>query len=81
MSTNCEKTLIYTLQNIILFTKHVIYLWHINKNVFINYKLLFDIKKSWQKFYNNWYGVLYSVTKSIFEKKWAEFQAKYETDY
>ena len=40
----------------------------------INCKLLFDTEKSWQEFYNNWHEVLYSATKSIFEKKWAKFQ-------
>ena len=52
-----------------LFIKHAVCFWHVDKNVFTNCKPLFDIEESWQKFYDNWHGVLYSITKSIFEKK------------
>lgn len=41
-----EKALISTIQNIIFFNKNTLYLWHIDKNVYINCKLLFNIKKS-----------------------------------
>lgn len=51
------------------FTKHVIYLWHIDKNMLINYKILFDIIESWQEFYNNWHEVLYSTMEPIFKEK------------
>lgn len=56
-----------------LFTKHVVYLWHVNKNLLKNYELLFEIEKTWQEFYSHWYGVLYSATKLIFKEKWMEF--------
>ena len=81
VGTNCEKALICTLQNIMSFTKHVICLWHIDKNVLTNCKPSFDIEATWQEFYNDWHWVLYSATKLIFEEKWAKFQVKYETDY
>lgn len=81
MDINYKKTLICILLNIISFTKYIIYLWYIDKNILINFKLLFNKKKRWQEFYNNWYGILYTATKPIFEKKWAKFQVKYETNY
>lgn len=69
ISTNCENTLICILQNVMLFTKHIVCLWHINKNIFTNYKPLLKIEKIWQKFYSDCYRVLYSITKPIFDKK------------
>ena len=72
MGTDCEKALIRALQDIIPFTKQIVCLWHVDKNVLINCKPLFDIQKSWQEFYNDWHGVLYSATEPIFKVKWAE---------
>lgn len=64
-----------------LSTKPAICFWLVDKNVFINYKPSFDIKKSWQKFYNDWHQVLDSATEPIYEINWAEFQATYENNY
>ena len=50
---NCKKALIYTLQDIIPSTKYIVCLWHFDKNVFINYKLSFNIEKTWQEFYSD----------------------------
>lgn len=61
--------------------KHVLCLWHVNKNVLTNCKPLFDIEEIWQEFYKDWHGVLYSTTKPIFKEKLAKFQVKYEIDY
>lgn len=46
VSTNCEKTLICTLQDIIHSSKYTVSLWHINKNVLTNCKPLFNIKET-----------------------------------
>ena len=81
MSTNSKEALICALQNVILFTIYAVCFFYIDKNVFTNYKLLFDVEKSCQGLYNNWYRVLYSTTKPIFEEKQAKFQAKYKTSY
>lgn len=51
------------------------------KNTFTNCKLLFDIEKTWQNFDNNWHKILYDATKSIFEKKWADFLVNYKIDH
>lgn len=69
MDTNYKKALIYTLKDIMLFIKYAIYFWYINKNIRLNLKLLFNGKESEQKFYNDWYKVLYSTMEPIFEKK------------
>lgn len=69
MGINCKKALISTLQDVMSSTKHVVCLWHIDKNMLSNCKLLFDTKKSWQKFYKNWHKILYNVTKPIFGVK------------
>ncbi len=81
MGTDCEKALICALQAVMLFTKHVLYLWHMDINLLTNCKPSFDIKESWQAFYDDWHEVLYGATELIFEEKWAEFQAKYEPNY
>lgn len=73
--------MICTLQDVMPLTKHAIYFWLVNKNMFTNCKPLFDIKETWQKFYNDWLIILYSITESIFKEKWTEFEVKYETDY
>ena len=81
VGTDCEKALICALQDVMPSTKHAVCLWHVDKNVLTNCKPSFDIEESWQEFYKDWHGVLYSATEPIFEVKWAELQAKYEDDY
>lgn len=40
-----------------------------NKSMFINYRHLFNLKKTWKIFYNDWYKVLYINIEVIFKKK------------
>ncbi len=80
VDTDCEKALICALQDVMPFTKNTVCLWYVDKNVLTNCKSSFDIEESWQKFYNDWHGALYSTTEPIFEEKWAEYQAKYENN-
>lgn len=34
-----------------------------------NCKSFFDIEEEWQKFYEDWYKVLFAIIKAIFEEK------------
>lgn len=49
--------------------KHILYLWHVNKNVFANCKSSFDTEETWKIFYDNWYKLLYASIEPIFEEK------------
>ena len=46
VGTNYEKVLIRALKTIMPNSKHALYLWHIDKNLFSNYKSSFDIEEA-----------------------------------
>lgn len=50
-------------------SKYALYLWHIDKNMLINCKSLFNTKETWKTFYDNWHKVLYASTKPEFVEK------------
>lgn len=49
IDTNFEGAFIYALQNVMFSTKHTVCLWYIDKNIFTNCKLLFDLEKKLTK--------------------------------
>lgn len=63
------------------FTKYVIYYWYIDKNIFTNYKPLFDIKKTGKNFIIidiKFYIILQSL---FLKKKQEKFQVQYKNNY
>ena len=60
--------------------KHLLCLWHINKNVVSNCKKAFD-SDGWLEFNSTWQGVLYANTEEVFEEKWAAMEIKYHDNW
>ena len=56
-------------------------IWHINKNVLINYKRSFVIVEKWKKFLLFWYAVVYAHTREKYEKIWIVSIVKYNIDH
>lgn len=59
---------------------HLLCLWHINKNVVSNCKILFSAD-DWIEFYSTWQKVLYANTEEIFEEKWAAMKIKHAENW
>lgn len=67
---DCEKALIRAWEIVFSQTEHGLCLWHMDKNFLANCKPLFDTEKIWQRFYDDWYKVLYaSSTELLFREK------------
>lgn len=66
---NMEMALINTIQQVFFMANHALCLQHVDKNIQVNCKSFFNIKKEWEKFYKDWYKVLFAVIKAIFEEK------------
>ncbi len=45
--TDCKRDLINALQSVFHESLHLLYIWHIDKNVLVNCKKHFDIKENW----------------------------------
>lgn len=50
---NIKIVLINTIQQFFSIVNNTLYLWHVDKNDLANCKFSFDIKKEWQKFYED----------------------------
>lgn len=61
--------LINAIQQVFFIANHILYLGYIDKNVLANCKSFFNIKKKWQKFYEDWHKDSFAITEAIFEEK------------
>lgn len=64
---DAQNNFIWTIMIIHLLAFYLLYLWHINKNIFVYYKMWFG-NKVWKEFLSIQYQVLYILTKEIFKK-------------
>ena len=76
-----EKSLIATLFKVFSTTRHLLCLWHINKNVLTNYKIWFDENDEWKKFYAVWQKVIYANTKTASNEIWNAMCLKHEENF
>ena len=76
-----EKSLIVALSNVFSTTRHLLCLWHINKNVLTNCKIWFDENDEWKEFYAIWQKVIYANTKTAFNETWETMRLKHENDF
>jgi hypothetical protein len=58
-------------------THHFFCIWHINNNVLINCKKIFDNKKTWNKFFNEWKLIMYATFERKYHQLWNEFSDRY----
>ena len=76
-----EKNFIVAFSNVFFTTRHLLCLWHINKNVLTNCKIWFDEDDKWKKFYAIWQKVIYANTKTAFNEIWEIMRLKHENDF
>ncbi len=64
--TNTDPSIICAILEEFPLASHLLYFWHMNKNVMANYKKLFKDKELWKEFYEEWYQVVYVYTEQEF---------------
>ena len=60
-------------------TRNLLCIWHIEKNVLANCNKHFEHGDEFNKFMLGWTNVAYSITPTIFQNNWAEFELLYQT--
>ena len=79
MLTDRELALINAISDVFPDTQHLLCIWHINKNVLSNCKLLFETKEDWDTFNTMWQRVVYAHTVEASEEAWEVLVKAYET--
>ncbi len=77
LMTNRNLKLINALHQIFFTVKHLLCVWHVNKNVLIHCKSDFIIKETWEKFYSKWQAMMYVHIFEIYRKNWNNLQNDY----
>ncbi|GJT79364.1 PKS-NRPS hybrid synthetase [Tanacetum coccineum] len=76
--TDRELALMNAIEEVFPSTTTLLCVWHINKNVFANYKTHFVIAKEFDIFKSNWNNLVYSTTKADYVKSLDEFELLYK---
>ena len=76
--TWCNLALINALAIVFSLAFYLICVWHVNKDVLVYYKLLFETRKTWDEFYAVWQMVMYANTS---DSTWIKFQDNYTIKY
>lgn len=79
--TDREMSLIQVIEQVFSATKHLLCIWHVNKNVLINCKSTFIFTEEWEEFYSNWNNVLQAKTVEAFEWAWNQLKNEYFQEY
>lgn len=80
--TDREAALILAHYEVFPQTRHILCIWHINKDVLANCKAKFGAKEDWEEFQVAWQAVVYAHTVADFALAWDVLQDKYdEYDY
>jgi histone-lysine N-methyltransferase SETD2 len=74
LMTNRDVRLINVLHAIFSTVRHLLCIWHVNKNVLTHCKSDFNIKEKWEKFYSEWQTMIYAHTNEIYQERWNKFQ-------
>ncbi len=69
LMTNRDVRLINVSHSIFSRVRHLLCVWHINKNVLTHCKSHFIIKEEWEKFYSEWQAMMYAHTTEIYQEK------------
>ncbi len=77
LMTNRDLKLINVSHSIFFTVKHLLCIWHVNKNVLTHCKSDFNIKEEWEKFYSEWQAMMYAHTAEIYQEKWNKLQNNY----
>nr|KAJ0199985.1 hypothetical protein LSAT_V11C600311610 [Lactuca sativa] len=85
---NCDPSVIVTDRKLALMnaiktvfpnTRNLLCIWHIEKNVLANCTKHFEHGDEFNNLMSSWTNVAYSITPTIFENNWAEFECLYQT--
>ena len=60
---------------------HLLYIWHINKNVLKNCKPAFATEEDWEEFLGAWYRVVYALTRVANRATWTDLVQKYDANF
>ncbi len=77
LMTNRDLRLINVLHLIFFIVRHLLCVWHVNKNVLTHCKSDFIIKETWEKFYSKWQAMMYAHIIEIYQEKWNKLQNDY----
>ncbi|CAG8854728.1 12562_t:CDS:2, partial [Gigaspora margarita] len=75
--TNRELALMRAIEKVFSNTRHILCMWHINKNILAKYKRYFITEENWTEFLRIWQMVAMSNTEQEFATKWNEFLQHY----
>ncbi len=77
LMTNRDLKLINVSHSIFFIVKHLLCIWHVNKNALTHCKSDFSIKEKWKKFYSEWQAMMYAHIIEIYQEKWNKLQNDY----
>ena len=75
--TDRELGLMAALNVVFPTSRHLLCIWHIQKNVLANTKKLFPNGEDWVLFQQEWTELMYSRTYSMFDSLWSQMQLKW----
>ena len=75
--TDRETKCISQIRTVFPDTRHLLCIWHINKNVTANCKEHFADAESWETFLKIWNKVIYAPTEAEFEANWTYLKDNY----
>ena len=78
--TDREISCISQLRTVFPATKHLLCIWHINKNVLSHCKRLFTNDEEWDAFTKRWSELVYAPTEADFDARWRSIKDDYPVD-
>lgn len=69
--TDMERSLINAIREAfsLSHTTHLLCIWHINKNVFVNCRKDFATKEEWEEFFADWTKIIYALLRVEYEER------------
>ncbi|XP_078149520.1 protein FAR1-RELATED SEQUENCE 5-like [Carex rostrata] len=75
--TDREFALINAIKIVFPECKHLLCVWHIEKNILMKCKKYFETEEIWVGFLSSWKKVVYSSTELEYNEHWKEFESSY----
>jgi hypothetical protein len=77
ITTDREQALINALASTFASAKHLLWVWHVNKNITVHCRTKIQRPEDWRAFEKTWREIIYCVDEESFNREWREM----ETDY
>ena len=78
--TDRERSCISQIKEVFPTSKHLLCIWHINKNVLANCKPHFVDNEAWEAFMARWTEVIYAHREADFNAKWSRMYDDFSPD-